>query len=160
MKKGDSQDLPPCGIYIDKEGRWFYQGAEMVRRDIVRLFYTHMRVDSLGRCVVDVDGNACYVEVEDTPFVVWGVDLKNGDFFIHLSDGSVEELLPETLAVGGENVLYCTIKKGRFPARFNRPAYYQLARHIEEERGSFYLPAKGKRYRVRRRAAGSCRIKE
>jgi hypothetical protein len=29
-------------IRIDAEGRWFYRDAEMIRRDIVRLFYQNL----------------------------------------------------------------------------------------------------------------------
>ena len=47
---------------------------------------------------------------------------------------------PDTLFVGQDNVLYCKVKTGVFPARFNRAAYYQLAEYIEEEGENYYLP--------------------
>jgi hypothetical protein len=143
MEHSTIDDMPPCEIFIDKEGRWFHHGAEIVRRDIIRHFYANMQRDSRGRYVLHWDGNACSVEVEDTAFVVRRVDGKETAFFLHLSDDSVERLSPETLSVGRENVLYCAVKNGRFPARFTRAAYYQLADHIEEgeEGGGFFLRA-------------------
>ncbi|RLB20203.1 MAG: hypothetical protein DRG71_10075, partial [Deltaproteobacteria bacterium] len=68
---------------------------------------------------------------------------------IHLSDGTKEELEPETLFVGNEDVLYCKVKGGKFPARFLRPAYYQLAEHIREEEGQFYLFLGKEKYSIK-----------
>lgn len=147
-------DIPPCLIYIDKEGRWFHKGAEIIRREFIRFFYQHMEIDSQGECVINWLGDRCYVEVEDTPVVVWRASLRDSDqgeypcFILYLSDDSQEELSPDTLYVGDENVLYCRVKDRVFPARFGRNAYYQLAEYIEEEDGRYYLPFKGERYLV------------
>jgi len=145
-------DIPPCLIFIDKEGRWFHKGAEMIHREIIRLFYEHMSVDSLGRYVIEWAGERCYVEVEDTPFVVRGIEYQahsedhEDRFMLFLSDDTQEQLKPDTLYVGKENVLYCKVKDGRFPARFLRPAYYQMARYILEENGQFFISLNGRKY--------------
>lgn len=140
-------ETPLCGIFIDREGRWYYRGAEMHRREIVRLFYQSMRLDQDGRYILEWGGERCALEVQDTAYVVMGVGEGNG-FFLHLSDDGVDELDPETLWVGEGNVLYCMVR-GVFPARFTRPAYYQLAAHVEEEDGAYFLNAAGKRYEIR-----------
>ena len=153
----DDQDMPSCFIFIDKEGRWFHKGAEMVRRDIVRFFYERIGMDSLGRYVIHWGDEACYLDVEDTPFVVQKVRLEEDggiqDFRLFLSDDTAESLKPDTLFLGEENVLYCTVKHGRFPARFHRPAYYQLAEFVQEEEGRFYLSLNGKKYFIRPQAS-------
>lgn len=141
-------------ISIDKEGRWYHKGAEMIHREFIRLFYENMSVDPTGRYIIEWAGERCFVEVEDTAFVVRGVTpegIEGGrlqGFRLLLSDDTVEALQPETLSVGMGHVLYCQVK-GRFPARFSRPAYYQLAAHLEEEAGSYFLPLGGARYRIR-----------
>jgi hypothetical protein len=149
----NDQDMPPCFILIDKEGRWFHKGAEMIHRDIVRFFYEHIEVDSLGRYVVRWGEEHCYLEVEDTPFVVQKVKVEEDggiqNFRLFLSDDTEEILNPETLFVGGENVLYCKVKQGRFPARFLRPAYYQMAEFVREEEGGFHLPLNGEKHFIR-----------
>ena len=156
-----SDDLPPCAIYIDREGRWFHSGAEMVRREFIREFYRNMELDSRGRYVITWEGKRCRVDVADTAFVVWGVDPVDGRFVLRLSDDTREALQPETLFVGEQDVLYCRVRNGRFPARFVRPAYYQLAAFLEGEDGSYYLPVNGERYPIRhhpvRPAAGGNR---
>ncbi len=150
-------DIPPCSILIDKEGRWFHKGLEMIRRDIIQLFYRNMLKDSKGRYIVAMAGEQCYVDVEDTPFVVWrtvnAADRNGTRFTLVLSDDSKEDLDPETLEVGEKNVLYCKVRNGDFPARFSRPAYYQLAEYIEEENGDFLLPVNGRKYPIRNRQA-------
>ncbi|MDZ7698778.1 MAG: DUF1285 domain-containing protein [Deltaproteobacteria bacterium] len=139
-------DIPPCLISIDKEGRWFHKGAEMIHTEYIRLFYENMSLDDQGRYLIHWAGETCYVEVEDTAFVVRRVVFDSGgggqasQFVLTLSDETEEALTPDTLYVGDENVLYCRVKEKRFPARFMRSAYYQLADHIIEKDGSFFLP--------------------
>ena len=147
-----TDDLPPCLISIDKEGRWYHKGVEMVRREFIRLFYQHLSMDSLGRYVIDWSGERCTLEVEDTAYVVLRVMAGekglsgHNRFVLLLSDDSLENLDPGTLRVGKDHVLYCKVKGCTFPARFSRPAYYQLAEHVEEEEGIFYLTVNGQRH--------------
>ena len=144
--------IPPCLIYIDKEGHWFHKGVEMIHREFIRFFYQHMEIDLQGRYIINWGGNLCYVEVEDTPFVVQRVRFRGRDqaessrFILFLCDDTQEDLLPDTLYVGDDNILYCKIKNRTFPARFARSAYYQLAEYIEEEEGKFFLPLNGEKY--------------
>ena len=146
--------IAPCLIHIDKEGRWFHKGVEMVRREFVQSFYLKMELDDAGRYVIFWGGKHCYVDVEDTAFVVKRTSYLNEEggkrarFMVSLSDDTEEELIPDTLYLGEENVLYCRVKAGDFPARFNRAAYYQLAAHIEEEGGDFVLPINGRKFKI------------
>jgi hypothetical protein len=148
-------DLPPCLIFIDKEGRWFHKGAEMIHRETIRLFYEHMTLDLQERYIIEWRGDRCTVDVEDTAFVVWRVTFQEEDqnsrFILHLSDDTQEPLLPGTLCVLEDHVLYCRVKEGRFPARFHRPAYYQLAQYVIEENGAFFLPLQGQKHRITQR---------
>jgi len=154
MEKHEINDLPPCLIYIDKEGQWYHEGAEMIRRDFIRIFYDNMEMDSQGRYVILWGGKRCLVDVEDTAFVVWNMRHQdaaaggNERFVLQLSDDSSEDLRPDSLYVGRDNVLYCRVKEAAFPARFSRAAYYQLATHIVEENGNFYLPFNHRKYEI------------
>lgn len=151
------QDIPLCFISIDKEGRWFHKGAEMINREIIRLFYENLEIDARGRYVLHLGNERCLLEVEDTPYAVRRVIFEDGGetesnrIILSLSDDTQEALVPETLYVGRNDVLYCKVKKGRFPGRFQRPAYYQLTEHIEEDRGKFFLPLNGKRFVIPQR---------
>jgi len=152
MAISDKNDLPPCFIHIDKEGTWYHEGVEMIRREFIRLFYENMELDSEGRYVIKWGDQACYVDVKDTAFVVRRViyehddQHKNARFTLVLSDDTEEALLPDSLFVGEDNVLYCRVKNRGFPARFNRASYYQLAQYVKEDNNTYYLPLNGKKY--------------
>ena len=57
-------ELLPCLIFIDKEGRWYHKGAEMIHREFIRLFYKHMELDPQGRYVINWQGQHCQLPVE------------------------------------------------------------------------------------------------
>ncbi len=148
------KDLPPCLIHIDEQGHWFHKGAEIIRREYIRDFYKHMVLDAHGKYIITWEGKPCYVEVADTAFAVWQVTFQRQApgrdvLALSLSDDSEEPLAPDTLQVGKENILYCRVKQGAFPARFCRPAYYKIAAYIEEGPDGFYLPLNGKKYLVK-----------
>jgi hypothetical protein len=151
-----AQDLPPSNIRIDKEGVWYYKGSEMFRREIVNLFYRNLHRDESGGYYIEYANDIASVEVEDTAFVIRAVyhggSAEGGDekLYLLLSDESCEELAPETVRVGRENVLYCDVKEKRFPARFLRASYYQIADHFAQEEGreDFFLALNGKKYYI------------
>jgi hypothetical protein len=113
-----------------------------------------LEMDSRGRYIIHLAGQKCYVDVEDTAFVVWRVTLENKEqgherFLAGLSDHTEETLNLDTLYVGKENVLYCRVKDGRFQARFRRAAYYQLAEHIGEDRGEYFISLHERKHVIR-----------
>ena len=154
MTEINANELPPCLIHIDKEGRWYHEGREIIHREIVHLFYQNMELDSQGRYVINWKDQRCWVDVEDTAFVVRrvvyeeGNQVNNSQYVLHLSDDTKEVLPPDTLYVGQHNVLYCKVKCLAFPARFDRAAYYQLAQYVEQEGDTYYLPLNGKKYEL------------
>ena len=134
MMKSDE----PCEIQIDKQGTWYYHGAEMIRQDIVQYFYQHLKTDKEGSFYIEINEEKCKVRVDDVPYVIKSVDiipsLNDGkpSFMVTLSDGNTEIInLDKPLRMRRDNVLYCTIRNGEFEARFSRPAYYQLCKYIE-----------------------------
>ena len=137
-------DLPPCLIYVDKEGRMWHQGAEMIHKGINRLLTDHVELDPKGRYVIRFKGQECFVEVEDTLFVINRVQTPDDAsespperLVITLNDGTTEDLDPTTLRQNKDHVMYATVKSGRFPARFLRTGYYQLAEHVIETEDGF-----------------------
>jgi hypothetical protein len=150
--------IPPCNIRIDRNGVWYYQGTEMIRQDIVEMFYSNLETDDEGRYLIRMGKQVCVLEVEDTPWIVKevnpaaGPDENPSSFQIRMSDNSVEELNPEELWMSKENVLYCRVKGGRFRARFSRPAYYEFSKHIQydERADQFFVKAGNRTYTILR----------
>ena len=152
-------ELLPCAIFIDREGDWHYQGSRMHRADIVSHLCQHMcRDESSGLYIIQMGKQRCYLEVEDTPLVITGVSHsgqgeRSSDVKMLLAIKYLEKaesLDPETLWVGKENVLYCKVMEEQIPARFLRPAYYQIAQFIKEdpEQKGFYLSIGRDRYYI------------
>ncbi|MGC8718801.1 MAG: hypothetical protein ACP5TY_02175 [Thermodesulforhabdaceae bacterium] len=149
------QIVEHSGIMVDEEGNWTYQGNPIIREDIIRLFYEHLRFIPENGYVIEWEGAFHPVSVADTPFVVTRVDADENEqgvqsLWITLKHFPERELLdPSTLFIGKNNVLYCKIHGGDFIARFSRPAYYQIAQMIEEENGAFVIKVGGKTYEIR-----------
>lgn len=149
------RDMP---IRIDKEGVWYYKGVEMFRKDILKIFFECLKRDEQGRYLIELEGEKCLIDVEDTPFVVTAAEANTGkdrkgneSIEILLNDFTSEDLDLSTLRVGIDNVLYCGIKNGSFEARFSRPGYYQIARYIEydKDRDAYFIPLNGRNYYIR-----------
>lgn len=117
----------------------------MFRKEILCIFFENLKIDEYGKYLIELNNETCYLDVEDTAFVVTAVDeqrLENvagNHIYIQLTDDCWEKLDLSTLYVGNENVLYCTVKNGKFRARFSRSSYYQLAKFIEQEENRFFI---------------------
>ena len=143
-------NMPSLAIRVDKEGRWYYEGALMFRKDILEVFFQNLKRDENGRYMVDYRGEKSLIEVEDTPFVVERVVKHDTTIEIFLSDFTSEMLDPATLRMNADNVLYCTIRNGELPARFLRAAYYQIAESIvhDAKTDRYYIPLGGNSYYI------------
>ncbi|HUT52263.1 MAG TPA: hypothetical protein VM658_02630 [bacterium] len=130
-------------IRLDKEGRWFHEGVEITHRLTLDLFNRSIKRHPGGGYCLEVGPECARIVVEDTPYMVKRVDLDGGGARIRVSDGTEEPLDPSTLRIGPENVLYCTVK-GEFPARFLRPAYYQLMQGLTETEDGYAVEIGGR----------------
>jgi uncharacterized protein len=150
------EPLPPCMIFVAKDGKWYHEGAEIIHRPIFLWLIQSLEKDEEGNYIVNLNNQRCILEVEDTPLVVQQVDrgstgqTEPDQLLLVLNDESSEPLDPATLRISPENVLYCTVKAAGFPARFLRPAYYQIAESIEEDdQGRFVLRINDRIYPIR-----------
>jgi hypothetical protein len=148
--------LPPSFIRIDKEGVWYYKGNEMFRKDIVNLFYQNLKRDESGSYYIELENDLASLEVEDTAYVVTAVEKLgstaegNERISVLLNDETLEVLDCESLRIGEDNVLYCTVKPVGHKARFLRTSYYQIAEYFDydDDRDSYFLPLNGARYYI------------
>ena len=119
-------------IRFGKDGLWYSDEEVIPNRAICRLFSRALQVLPDGRARLELGEDKADVIIEDTPWVVMTVE---GDpaagFRVRLNDETEEPLDPSALRVGAANVLYCRVKGGAHEARFLRPAYYELMRHVE-----------------------------
>jgi hypothetical protein len=142
-------NIPPCNIRIDKEGTWYYQGLPIINRNIYLYFNQCLSRDASGKYILSMGEERCYLEVEDTPFVIQEVCLKSeaegapAALWVKLNDGTEEPLDVESLRVAADNVVYVMIKHAFCEARFTRAAWYQLAGQVQQDRQGYYLSVDG-----------------
>jgi hypothetical protein len=128
-------------ITFGRDGRWYCDGEAIANRAICRLYARSMTIDSDGTARLQFGEDRATVRLEDTPWVVVGLDgTSEHGFQVRLNDDSTEPLDLATLRVGPDHVLYCRVK-ARHEARFLRPAYYALMRHVEPCEGGGLLRA-------------------
>ncbi|MCK5186338.1 MAG: DUF1285 domain-containing protein [Deltaproteobacteria bacterium] len=144
------EDIPLCHIRIDKEGNWYHQGLPIINKKIYIHLNQCLSKDPSGRYILEMDGEKCLLEIEDTPFVIKEVSLKTAPgkpptLFIKLNDETGEKLSTDTLKVGKGDVLYCEVKDRLYEARFLRASYYQLAQFLQHDERGYYLLVEGNR---------------
>ena len=122
-------------ISFRRDGRWYADDEVIEHKKIALLFSRHIQADGEGGWVVDVGVDRHSVVVEDTPLVVTAVDGSPDEGFEATTNDGVREALDcNTLQVGAQRVLYCSVRRGDrgvLRARFLRPAYYSLARYVD-----------------------------
>ena len=144
---------PYLKLFIDKDGRWFQNGEEIIHTAIYGQFCAMLEKTADGGYQVRMGREICGVEVEDAPFVVKSViENAQGEISIQLNDRTTEPFDPDGFWIGKENVPYCSVKDGSFHARFSRPAYYQIAHYIDSDpQGEeFFFRVNGKRIPVKK----------
>jgi len=142
-------------ISFRHDGYWYSDEERIENPRIALLFSRSIRRNPDGTYFLQVADERASIIVEDTPYVVNGVeDDGHGGLVIATNDEVREALEPSTLEVGDANVLYCRVKQGEFRARFLRHAYYHLADHFLTDDGeNFSLLTGGRRYPIRMASA-------
>lgn len=140
-------------ITFGRDGRWYADAEPITHRRLALLFSRHLRRKPDGSFEIWIDERYhADVVVEDVPFVVSGVEVGADGISLELNDGSRERLDPNSLRIGDDDVLYCSVKQGSETARFLRPAYHHLAPLFVEADGGFALQLAGIAYPLHRRS--------
>jgi hypothetical protein len=135
---------------VDRDGRIFHDGAEIVDAPTLRFFLLAMKREPDGRYLVVCQGERNWFAAPDTPFVVQRVHLTLagaalGAVDLELAGGYRERLDPATLqSAAGQ--LGCRVRQGAFPARFGRVAMQQIAPFIADQGGAPCLRLGGREH--------------
>ena len=139
----DGRALPPVerwspgrhgssGMRIDVNGRWFHEGEEILRPEMVRLFSTVLRRDDDGYQLV-TPAERLSIEVEDVPFVAVDVEQRGRGrgqdlaFATHVGDIVIADAdHPLTMRGDAENPRPYVRVRARLDARIARAVYYRL----------------------------------
>jgi len=148
--------MPRAGFYavesgkisFRRDGNWYSDEERIDNPRIALLFSQSIKQNPDGSYFLQVAEERASINVEDTPFVVKGIeDDGKGGFMLILNDDTHEALDAATFEVGADNVLYARVKGGKYRARFLRPAYYHLSANFQSDgAGRFFIQIGDKRY--------------
>jgi hypothetical protein len=138
---------------VDREGRIFHDGTEIVDPPVLRFFLRAMTRTPEERYLVVCQGERNWFETEDTPFVAQRLGLtidegRLGAVELRFAGDYREPLDPGTLEAEGGR-LFCRIRRGAVRARFGRVALQQLAPFLIEDGAGPGLLLGGRRYPIR-----------
>lgn len=136
-------------IRRDARGRWFNGNDRIDHPNLVHSFDGWVDRAEDGRFCLSNAINWAYVEVEGPPYFVKDLTLEPGGILLHLSGGRDEPLDPDTLAEGPEGALWCVVRDGRCPARFDNHAATKLSPVIDEDDDGVFVSIGAKKVRPR-----------
>lgn len=122
----------PQNFRIDRDGRWYHDGAPIAREALVRLFAQRgLKQDDQGRYWLQSPFEKYAVEVEDVPFIITDYEIEGAELTfitnmgerVRLSADSTLELRPYPAAEG--RIPYIEVRDGLY-ARMGRAVYYDL----------------------------------
>ena len=104
-------------------GRRWWKGAERIEHPgLVRSFDGWIDRAEDGRFCLSNDINWAYFALEGPAYFVESVALHAGGVTLHLSGDRTEELDPSSLRQDELGALWCDVREGRCPARFDNHA--------------------------------------
>ena len=130
-------------IRIASDGRWFHEGNEIRRVEIVKLFASVLMRDKAGDYWLVTPVEKGRIIVDDAPFIVCEMLVASG------ADSRSNEIcfrtnLDENIALDAAHPIllcpsddsqdfrpYVEVRNG-LAAKLSRPVYYQLAEHVEK----------------------------
>jgi hypothetical protein len=136
-------------LRIDRDGAWFHDDAEVTHAGILANLRENLQVDERGH-YLQIGPVRVPVDVEDAPFVIVRIEREGDGLTATRNDLGREPLAVETLTVDDRGVPRCRVKGGRFAARLDRAAAYQLLQQVDPGDASrpAALVVAGRRYPV------------
>ncbi len=124
-------------IRRDARGRWWNGDDEITHALLVKAFDSWIQRADDGRYCLENDINWAYVTIEGAPIDVQACRLERSGGAVTacvlvLSDGREEPLALRTLREADDGALYCDVRGGTMPARFDAHATVQLADALVE----------------------------
>src|ERR1700687_976243 len=105
---------------VDREGRIFHDGTEIVDPPTLRFFLLALQPTPDGRWLAMCQGERNWFEPDDTPFVVQHLGLETADGHLRAVElrlaGDLREPLDSTTLEHDGAHVFCRVRKGAFSA--------------------------------------------
>jgi hypothetical protein len=126
-------------IRRDARGRWFKGEDRIDHPNLTRAFDGWIDRAEDGRFCLSNSINWAYVEIEGPAYFVKDVELTNEGIDLVLSGDLREPLEAASLRQDPEGALWCAVRQGRCPARFDNHAVSKLSERIGEDDAGVYV---------------------
>jgi hypothetical protein len=126
-------------IRRDARGRWFNGEDRIDHPNLVRSFDSWIDRAEDGRFCLSNSINWAYIDIEGPAYFVKDLSPTLDQITLRLSGGLEETLDPGSLRQGPEGALWCTVREGRCPARFDNHAVSKMADAVGEDDEGVYV---------------------
>lgn len=148
LKELETNKLPPVGrwnpsyeadldLFIDGEGKWFYQGTPFQRHKLVNLLSTLLKIEDDNYFLVS-PREKLKITVEDVPFIVTDVETigDSRERQLIFATGTGDKVLADRdhqieIRQREQDIPYLHVRNGLF-GRINRNVFYRLVDWGEE----------------------------
>ena len=134
-------------IRRDARGRWFDGQDPIEHPNLTRSFDSWVDRAEDGRFCLSNSINWAYVEIEGPAYFVKDVEMAADGVSLLLSGDLRERLEPASLRQGPEGALWCVVREGRCPARFDNHAVSKMSDSIREDEDGVYVLIGGEKVR-------------
>lgn len=134
-------------IRRDAARRWWKGEERIDHPNLARSFDGWIDRAEDGRFCLSNDINWAYVALEGPAYFVDSVAVHEGGVTLRLSGDREEELVPGTLRQDPQGALWCDVREGRCPARFENHASSALAGLLDEDEQGVLLRLGGHVFR-------------
>jgi hypothetical protein len=126
-------------IRRDARGRWFNGADRIEHPNLTRSFDGWIDRAEDGRFCLSNAINWAYVEIEGPAYFVKDVAVSPRGMELFLSGDRREPLDSSSLCEGPEGGLWCAVREGRCPARFESHALGKMSDSIGEDEDGMYV---------------------
>ena len=126
-------------IRRDAKGRWFNGEDRIEHPKLTVAFDGWVDRAEDGRFCLSNSINWAYVEVQGPAYFVKDVVTGDDGVLLRLSGGLEEPLDPASLRQGPEGALWCAVREGRCPARFDNHALSKMSDLVREDGEGIYV---------------------
>lgn len=139
-------------IRRDARGRWFNGVDRIEHPNLTRSFDGWIDRAEDGRFCLSNAINWAYVDIEGPAYFVKDVAVSPEGIELSLSGERTELLDSSSLYEGPEGALWCAVREGRCPARFDNHAVTKMSDSIGEDADGVYVLIAGKKVHPPRHA--------
>tara|TARA_B100001971_G_C18161627_1_gene521714 strand:- start:225 stop:743 length:519 start_codon:yes stop_codon:yes gene_type:complete len=143
------KDKDTARFVILKDGRWFHDGGEIKRIELVKLFSTILKCDDKGQHWLEIPTERHKVDVEDSAYVSKSIDFQGADIKVTTNLDTQHLISKNVPLIMDAGIPYIKIEKG-LKIRLLRSHYYELVESAEEKNGELVVYSDGKAYSLGR----------